>query len=245
MRYKITISYHGADFFGWQYQPDKISVQGILEEKLAILNGAPIQIWGCGRTDSGVHALGQVAHFDYDGALPAYKLQASLNGMVKPHRVAITEITPIDSEFHARFSAKMRHYIYRVWAHQSPPILCADFVWFVPHQLNTNAIKTASQFLIGTHNFQSFRAKNCQALSPIKTLNRLDIDFDGKEIKFSLSAKSFLYHQVRNIIGTLIDIGKGRWQASAIKEMLDAQNRAAAGPTAPPHGLCFQGVDYD
>ncbi len=244
VRYKITIQYHGADFLGWQYQPTGMTVQEILEKNLTILHRAPVAVWGSGRTDSGVHARAQCAHFDWDSPLPAHKIMQSFNGMAKPYRVAISHIETTHTQFHARFDAKMRYYTYRLWYSPTPPIFERDFVWHQPHHFSLTAMQTAGQLLLGHHDFSAFRAKNCQAQSPVKTMSGCHITDTGAEILFQFNAKSFLYNQVRNMVGSLVDVGRGRTSVDEFQAIFASCNRALAGQCAPPQGLIFERVEY-
>ncbi len=244
VRYKITIQYHGADFLGWQYQHTGMTVQEILEKNLTILHRAPVAVWGSGRTDSGVHARAQCAHFDWASPLPAHKIVQSFNGMARPYRVAITHIEPTHDNFHARFDAKMRYYTYRLWHIPTPPIFEQDFVWHQPYPFSLSAMQAAGQLLVGHHDFSAFRAKDCQAQSPIKTMSACKISQNGNEIWFQFQARSFLYNQVRNMVGSLVDVGRGRTSVDQFQAIFESRNRALAGQCAPAQGLIFERVDY-
>ena len=219
MRYKLTLEYDGTNILGWQRQLDGPSVQEYLETVLETLSGIHTEVAAAGRTDAGVHALGQVAHIDFD-----------------THTVS--------SDFHARFSAVGRGYIYRILNRRAPSVLLQNRVWWVPVELDVDKMRQGASYLIGHHDFTSFRAAACQAKSPVKTLDKLDIDQQADEIIFTAEAKSFLHHQVRNMVGTLKLVGEGKLQPEDIKSILDARNRSSAGATAPACGLYLTKVIY-
>ncbi|MBE6452306.1 MAG: tRNA pseudouridine(38-40) synthase TruA [Alphaproteobacteria bacterium] len=248
MRYKITIEYDGTDTLGWQRQLDGPSIQEYLENALTNLSPDKqlIPIQGAGRTDCGVHAIAQVAHFDLERNIEDWKLRDALNYHLRELNapVAILEVEQVSHEFNARFSAKGRSYIYRILNRRSPTILKKNRVWWVPVELDIEAMQQASTFLLGHHDFSSFRAAACQAKSPIKTLDKLDIYRQKDEIIFEVEAKSFLHHQVRNIVGTLKLVGEGSITPLKVKEILEAKDRKAAGPTAPACGLYLSRVWY-
>lgn len=246
-RYRLTVEYDGGAFNGWQRQgEDRPSVQGAIEMAAAHLNGGePPTLHAAGRTDSGVHASGQVAHFDMSREISGLGLRDALNFHLKPQPVAILEAAPVRESFHARFSAVGRHYRYRMLDRRPPPALEAGRVWHVDRPLDVGAMTAATRVLVGTHDFTSFRATQCQAKSPVKTLDRLDVVRVGEEIHVFADARSFLHNQVRIIVGTLRLVGEGRWTPADVEAALAARARAAAGPTAPPEGLVLTGVDYD
>lgn len=246
-RWKLTIEYDGRAFSGWQRQADGIiSVQQVIEEAIRKFNGdAPVRLHVAGRTDAGVHARGQVAHVDLARTMEPGTLQGALNFHVRPHPISILAVEAVPETFHARFSATMRHYMYRLTTRRAPLALDTGRLWHVPSDLDVSAMRQGAAHLIGRHDFNSFRATSCQAKSPIRSLDRFDISEDGDEIAFAVSAQSFLHHQVRNMVGTLVEVGKGKWQPGDVKVALDARDRSAAGPTAPPDGLYFMRVDYD
>ncbi len=243
-RWKITIEYDGAGFVGWQRQENGLSVQQVLEEAIEKFAQQRATLFAAGRTDSGVHALGQVGHFDLDKDADAATVRDALNYHCKPHSVAVLEAEAVGEGFHARFSAKSRHYLYRILARRAPPALDRGHVWHVPVPLDADVMHKAARVLVGNHDFSSFRAAECQADSPVKTLDVLDVRLVGEEIHLVVSARSFLHNQVRILTGTLKLVGEGKWTAEDMRQALEARDRAAAGPTAPPDGLYLTRVDY-
>ncbi len=243
-RYKIIVEYDGGGFVGWQRQDNGVTVQQALEEAIAGFSGERAVVFGAGRTDSGVHAMGQVAHFDLERTFPPYTVQAAINQLVKPHGVAVLNAQEVDGEFHAQFSAKERRYLYRILNRRPPAVLDKGRVWWAPRPLDADAMHAAAQGLLGHHDFTTFRASMCQAKSPMRTLDQLDVVREGDEIRVHARAPSFLHHQVRNLVGTLVLVGDGRWTAERVREALDARDRSAGGPTAPPTGLYLVEVVY-
>lgn len=243
-RYKLLIEYDGSGFVGWQRQKNGLSVQHVVETALAKLYGTPVILYAAGRTDAGVHATGQVAHFDGPRAYAADKVRDALNHFMKPSAVAILSAEQVDDQFHARFSAIGRAYLFRILNRKSPPTLDQTRVWWVPVPLDAAAMQAGAQFLVGHNDFTSFRATECQAKSPMKTLDVLDVVRVGDEIHITAAARSFLHHQVRNMVGTLKLVGMGSWTPRDVKTALDAKLRAAGGPTSPPDGLYLTGVRY-
>lgn len=243
-RYKLTIEYDGSGFVGWQRQSNGPSVQGTVEEALAHLYQEDLTLFAAGRTDAGVHATGQVGHFDGPGNLSADKVRDALNHHMRPLPVAILASEMVDDDFHARFSATGRAYLFRILNRKAPPTLEQKRVWWVPVKLNAEAMHEAAQHLLGHHDFTTFRATECQANSPMKTLDRLDVSRVGDEIHVTTAARSFLHHQVRNMVGTLKLVGMGSWKPADVKRALEAKSRAAGGPTCPPDGLYLTGVRY-
>ncbi|NKB48851.1 MAG: tRNA pseudouridine(38-40) synthase TruA [Alphaproteobacteria bacterium] len=243
-RYKLVLEYDGAPFVGWQRQDNGPSVQGEVEAAVAAFCGEQVNVYGAGRTDSGVHALGQVAHFDIGRETTGDTVRDALNHYLRKAPVTILDAAVVGDDFHARFTAERRHYLYRILNRRPPPALDRDKVWWVPKIVDVEAMHDAAQVLVGPHDFSSFRATSCQAKSPEKTLDRLDVMRDGAEIHVTATSQSFLHHQVRNMVGTLMLVGDGRWTAGDVQVALDARDRAAAGPTAPPEGLYLVGVDY-
>ena len=246
MRYKLTIEYDGTSLLGWQRQLDGPSVQQYLEEILAKLNGFHREIVSAGRTDAGVHALGQVAHIDLEREMEPWKIREAFNGNLQAAEVPVSvlAVEAVDANFNARFSAKKRAYIYRILNRRAPSPLLHNRVWWVPRPLDIELMRQGAQYLLGHHDFSSFRAAACQAKSPIKTLDKLDISAQGEEVIFNVEARSFLHHQVRNFVGTLKLVGEGRLTPEDVKRILEAKNRSAAGPTAPASGLYLARVEY-
>ena len=244
MRYRVTLEYDGGGFVGWQRQDNGASVQGTLEDAIEKLTGERVTVHGAGRTDAGVHALGQVAHFDIAKELPGDKVRDALNHFVRPAAIAVLDATKAAADFHARFSATGRHYLYRILTRRPPPVLEAGKVWHVAHTLDAEAMHQAAQALTGQHDFTTFRAAECQAKSPVKTLDRLDVRRAADEIHVEASARSFLHHQVRSLVGSLKLVGEGRWRAADLADALAAKDRARCGPVAPPDGLYLVKVDY-
>lgn len=243
-RYRLVIEYDGAPFVGWQRQDNGPSVQGALEGAIEKLSGARVTVTGAGRTDAGVHALGQVAHFDLEKIFAAAKLRDALNFHLKPHPVSVLAAQETDGDFHARFSATARHYLFRILNRRSPPALERGKVWPVMAPLDAEAMAAGAQHLVGQHDFTTFRAAECQAASPVKTLDYLHVFRRGEEIHIEAGARSFLHHQMRSIAGTLKLVGQGKWQPRDVKRALEARDRAACGPVAPPGGLYLVKVDY-
>jgi len=247
-RFKLTVEYDGRGLVGWQRQDNGPSVQQLLEEAGEKLAGHPVAIMAAGRTDAGVHASGQVAHIDIDKELTADRVRDGLNfWLVKENpapQVAVVKAELAPTDFHARFSAIGRRYCYRIVNRRAPLTTLRGLAWQVPKKLDAAAMHEAAQRLIGHHDFSSFRAVECQAASPMKTLDRLDVVRDGDEILFHAAARSFLHHQVRNMVGSLKWVGEGRWSADDLAAALQARDRRAGGPTAPPDGLTLTGVVY-
>ncbi|CUX80643.1 MAG: tRNA pseudouridine38-40 synthase TruA [Roseibaca calidilacus] len=247
-RYALKIEYDGRPFCGWQRQRDLPSVQGAVEAALARLDADVPSIAAAGRTDTGVHATGQVAHCDMTRDWDAFRLGEALNHHLKPLPVAILACAAVDEDFHARFSALERRYTFRLLSRRAPPALDTGFVWHIRHPLDVQAMRDGAAHLIGLHDFTTFRASQCQAQSPVKTLDALQIEaFDipgGVEYRFHLRARSFLHNQVRSIVGTLERVGAGAWTPDDVKTALEARDRAACGPVSPPDGLCLTGVSY-
>ncbi len=246
MRYKITIEYDGTNLLGWQKQNEGVSVQYFLEEALKGFSHQDIEVFGAGRTDAGVHATGQVAHFDLDTTMDLFHLREAFNARLRilEAPVSVLEIEEVSDEFHARFSAVGRGYIYRILNRRAPTVLEVNRVWTVGYPLDVDKMREGAKYLLGNHDFSSFRGAGCQALSPIKTLDKLDIIKDGDEIKFIVEARSFLYHQVRNIVGTLKSVGDGKLTPEDVKIILEAKDRSKAGATAPACGLYLNKVMY-
>ena len=245
-RWALLIEYDGAPFVGWQMQQSGVSVQQVLETAAARLaGGAAVGSIVAGRTDAGVHAAGQVAQIDLPDGLSADKLRDALNFHMKPHPVVVLRAAPAPEGWNARFSAVARHYRYRILDRRARPALDAGRVWHVPHRLDAEAMHRAAQHLLGRHDFTSFRAASCQANSPLRTLDRLDVARIGDMVEVIAVARSFLHHQVRNMVGTLKLVGIGQWDEARVGAALAACDRGAAGPTAPPEGLCLMAVRYE
>jgi tRNA pseudouridine38-40 synthase len=243
-RYKLVLEYDGAPFRGWQRQSNGPSVQASLEAAVAAFCGEEVQVVAAGRTDAGVHARGQVAHLDLGREVSVETLRNALNHHLKPQPVVVLEASAVDPDFHARFAARMRHYRYRIVNRRAPLALERGRAWLVPCRLDAEMMHEAGQRLVGQHDFTSFRSALCQARSPVKTLAQLSVVRCGDEIELWARARSFLHHQVRNMVGTLKLVGAGRWPVERIDAVLAARDRAAAGPTAPACGLCLMQVDY-
>ncbi|WMT87445.1 tRNA pseudouridine(38-40) synthase TruA [Pelagibacterium sp. 26DY04] len=243
-RYKLTIEYDGTPFVGWQRQADAMSIQEALEEAIEKFSGEAVRTQTAGRTDAGVHARGQVAHFDLTRAWDPFRISEALNYHLRPHPIAILACEDVGGDFEARFSATARHYEYRILNRRARPALEEHKVWHVPVPLDAEAMDRAAQVLVGRHDFTTFRSAQCQANSPLRTLNRLNVTREGDAIVITTSARSFLHHQVRSMTGSLKLVGEGRWSADDLKEALEARDRARCGPMAPAAGLYLMRVDY-
>jgi tRNA pseudouridine38-40 synthase len=243
-RFKFTLEYDGSDFVGWQRQDNGMSVQQALEEAVFKTCAETVTAHAAGRTDAGVHATGQVVHVDIEKEFTPDKIQAALNFHLKPWPVAIIQSEIAPSDFHARFSATGRAYLYRIVNRRPPLALDEGRAWLVNAPLDAAAMHGAAQVLVGKHDFSTFRASLCQAQSPVKTLTRLDVSRAGEEIFIMAEARSFLHHQVRNMVGTLRLVGEGKWTTADVRRALEARDRTKGGPTAPPHGLYLTAVRY-
>ncbi len=245
-RYRLLVEYDGTPYVGWQRQENGLSVQGALEQAVLTLTGETVSIRGAGRTDSGVHALGQVAHVDLVRAWDTRKLRNALNAHLKlaGERVAVLAADAVPDGFDARFSAIRRHYLYRIISRPAPLALESGRAWWVPKALDANAMHAAAQRLVGHHDFTSFRSAHCQAASPVRTLDRLDVTRAGDLIEIRATAQSFLHNQIRSFAGTLKLAGEGKWTPDDVQAVLEARDRKACGPVAPPEGLFFLQVDY-
>jgi tRNA pseudouridine38-40 synthase len=243
-RYRLTLEYDGGGFTGWQRQDNGPSIQGALEDAIAKLSGLRVTLFGAGRTDAGVHARGQVAHFDLEKDFPPDVVRDALNAHLRPHPIAVLDAALASADFHARFSALARHYEYRILCRRAPPALERGQVWHVARALDASAMHDAAQALVGRHDFTTFRAIHCQAKSPVKTLDRLDVSERNGEIVIYARARSFLHHQVRSMVGSLRLVGEGKWHVRDIARVLEARNRAACGVVAPAQGLTLTRVDY-
>jgi len=243
-RYKLTLEYDGTPYHGWQRQDDVPSVQQVLEEACSSYVATPTEVFCAGRTDAGVHARGQVVHVDFPEARNPYSILRGLNTLMLPHPVVVTEVEPVSAEFNARMSASKRHYEYRIINRVARLALDEYRAWYIRKPLDVDAMQAGAQHLIGHHDFTSFRDSNCQAKHPRRTLDTLTLERRDDEIFVRCSSKSFLHHQVRNMVGTLALVGHGKWTPNDVKKALDARDRRAAGPTAPAHALYFMRVDY-
>ncbi len=247
-RYALKIEYHGAPFVGWQRQIDLPSVQGAIESALSRLQPGDHTIAAAGRTDAGVHALAQVAHCDLTREWDPFRLSEALNFHLKPLPVAILDVVRVADDWHARFSANERRYLFRLLSRRASATHQNGLVWQVKHDLDLDLMRKGAEFLVGNHDFTTFRSTICQAKSPVKTLDRLDITQievnGGIETRFSLSARSFLHNQVRSFVGTLERVGAASWAPEDVKTALEARSRAACGPVCPPQGLYMSGVGY-
>ncbi len=241
-RYKIILEYDGTDLIGWQENRQGPSVQSLIKDAIEKFCGMRPDVVAAGRTDAGVHAVAMVAHFDLDGDWTGDTVMRALNFYLTGAPVSVLDCQIVGNEFNARFSCIARHYKYIVLNRRAPAVLNKNRMWWVPRPLDINAMRASAQRLLGQHDFTSFRATQCQAKSPIKTLDKCEIVQRGDEITFNFSARSFLHHQVRNIVGTLVEIGLGK--PYDIDEIFAAKNRSAAGPTAPACGLYFMAADY-
>lgn len=248
-RYALKIEYDGAPFAGWQRQKDHPSVQQAVEEALQRLEPDFTSIAAAGRTDAGVHAWAQVAHCDLKRDWDPFRLSEALNFHLKPLPIAIVAVAGVSENFHARFSAIERRYVFRLIARRAPVVHDRGRVWQVGHQLDLAAMRAGAAYLVGHHDFTTFRSSECQANSPVKTLDELQIEElaypQGAEFRFHLSARSFLHNQVRSFVGTLERVGAGSWAPRDVREALEARERAACGPVCPPQGLYLGGVRYD
>jgi tRNA pseudouridine38-40 synthase len=243
-RFKLILEYDGAPFVGWQRQENGLSVQEALEDAILAMTGERATAHGAGRTDAGVHALGQVAHFDLERDWEPFRLGEGLNAHLVAHPVAILRAERAASDFDARRSALARHYLYRIANRRAPLALDKGRVWRVKPRLNAEAMHEAARVLVGRHDFSTFRDAQCQAKSPIRTLDRLDVKREGDEVLFETSALSFLHRQVRSMVGSLVDVGSGRWSAGDLKAALIAADRCRCGQVAPASGLYLARVDY-
>jgi len=243
-RYKLMLEYDGTPFVGWQVQENGPSVAGALAEAIERFAGERAEPAGAGRTDAGVHALGQVAHVDLSKDWDGEVVRDALNAHLRPRPIAVLSAERAADDFHARFSAKARHYCYRIVNRRADLALERDRAWRIGKPLEATAMHAAAQILVGHHDFTTFRSSECQAKSPNKTLDRLAVTRDGEEIRIEASARSFLHNQVRSMVGSLALVGEGRWRADDLAKALAARDRAACGPVAPAHGLYLVRVDY-
>ncbi|HVY58395.1 MAG TPA: tRNA pseudouridine(38-40) synthase TruA [Xanthobacteraceae bacterium] len=243
-RYKLVLEYDGTPFVGWQIQENGPSVQAAVTAAAYAFCGHEVTISGAGRTDAGVHALGQVAHVDFEKAWDADTVRDALNAHLRPHPIAVLSAEPVADDFDARFSARRRHYVYRILNRRADLALDRHRAWRVPRPLDTATMHVAAQRLVGRHDFTTFRSVECQAKSPLKTLDRLDVARNGDVVEVKASARSFLHHQVRSMVGSLVLVGDGKWTSDDLAAALAARDRRACGPVAPPDGLYLAAVDY-
>ncbi len=243
-RFKLTIEYDGTPYVGWQAQNNGLSVQASLEEAVRKFCGEKVRIFAAGRTDAGVHALGQIAHVDIEAPHDADTVRDGLNFHLKPSPIAVLSAEEVTEDFHARFSALKRHYLYRIIARRAPVTLLRNRVWNVYQSLDVASMHEAAQCLVGKHDFTTFRASLCQAKSPVKTIDKISVAPVGDEIHMTVSARSFLHNQVRSFAGSLKMVGTGKWSAAELKSALEGKDRSHCGPVAPAHGLYLVSVDY-
>ncbi len=243
-RYKLTLEYDGTPFVGWQMQENGASVQGRLAEAIKAFSGEETIPRGAGRTDAGVHALGQIAHFDLAKDWACDKVRDALNAQLRPDPISVLACEPAPDGFEARFSANARHYLYRIVNRRSPLALERERAWQVIQPLDAAIMHAAAQVLIGHHDFTTFRSTECQAPSPMKTLDRLTVSRHGEEVRIEALARSFLHNQVRSMVGSLKLVGDGKWTANNLQQALEARDRSACGPVAPSCGLYLMKVDY-
>lgn len=244
-RWKLTIEYSGKPYCGWQRQDGQPSVQQEIEEAIQKFSQQEVRIQGAGRTDTGVHALGQVAHFDLEyREISAFDIAKAINAHLKPQPIVILKAEEVDAEFHARFHATNKLYRYKIVNRAMPLAIDQNLAWQVYRPLDADAMHDAAQLLVGQHDFTTFRDSECQAKTPIRTLDRIELKRDGENITMEVEAKSFLHHQVRNTIGTLILVGEGKWTKADFKKAFEAKDRTKGGITAPADGLYLVRIDY-
>jgi tRNA pseudouridine38-40 synthase len=243
-RWRLTIEYDGSPFMGWQRQDHGPSVQQALEEALARMTGERPGVHAAGRTDAGVHALAMSAHVDIEKTLTEHRLREGVNALVRPHPISVLSAELVADDWHARFSCIGRRYLYRVLNRRAPPALDRGRVWHVAVPLDVAAMAEGAAFLVGRHDFTTFRSVHCQSDSPVKTLDRLEVARAGDEIRIEAAARSFLHHQVRSMVGCLALVGRGQWKPADIGAALGARDRSALGFNAPPHGLYFVEASY-
>lgn len=243
-RYKLTIEYDGTPFVGWQRQADALSVQEALETAIEAFSGEAVRTQTAGRTDAGVHARGQVAHFDLEREWDPFRVSEALNFHLKPHPIVILNCEAVGEDFEARFSATARHYRYVILNRRARPSLDVDKVWHVAVPLDEKAMHAAAQTILGRHDFTTFRSAQCQANSPLRTLDRLDVRREDDLVILEASARAFLHHQVRSMTGSLKLVGEGRWPVGDLRAALDAKDRSRCGAMAPSSGLYLMAIDY-
>ena len=243
-RFALTIEYDGRPFMGWQRQDHGPSVQQAVEEAITAITGQEVRIHTAGRTDAGVHALAMRAHFELETKLTEFRLMEGINARLRPQPVAILALEEVSEEWHARFSCRGRRYLYKITNRRAPLTLDKGQSWQIAQPLDTDAMHNAAQILVGEHDFTTFRSVQCQAKSPIKTLDKISVTRFGEEIEIEVSARSFLHHQVRSFVGCLKMVGTGKWSASDLRDALEAKDRDALGYNAPPDGLYFVEAIY-
>ncbi|MEM8920234.1 MAG: tRNA pseudouridine(38-40) synthase TruA [Pseudomonadota bacterium] len=243
-RYKFILEYDGGPFAGWQRQADALSVQEALERAAEAIDGAPVVMWGAGRTDAGVHALGQVAHADFTKALPPGKMRDAMNAHLRPHPIAVLSAEVVNADFNARFDARERRYLYRMIDRRPHLTVSRGRIWRIPQKLDAELMHSAAQAMVGLHDFSTFRDAQCQAKSPVKTLDEISVARLGDEVHVRCVAQSFLHRQVRSIVGSLAEVGRGKQDVSYIAKILAEARREACGPVAPPDGLYLTDVVY-
>ncbi len=248
-RYALKIEYHGAPFHGWQRQEGLPTVQGTIEHAISLIDQSCEGIQGAGRTDTGVHGLAQVAHVDMSEPWDTFRLSEALNYHLKKHQIAILDAVEVDPDFHARFSAKLRHYYFRLLSRRAPATHEAGLIWQIKHKLDVEAMRAGAAHLIGHHDYTTFRSTMCQAQSPVKSIDGIEIELrempHQREYFFHIKARSFLHNQVRSIVGTLERVGAGSWEPDDVRVALEAKDRASCGPVCPAHGLYLAQVDYE
>ena len=243
-KYKLTIEYDGTEYFGWQRQAEFKSIQDTVECAIKALCGEEVELYAAGRTDTGVHATGQVAHFEMSKEFPAWQVCEAINFHLQKEKIVILKAEEVDQNFHARFSAQQRAYCYKILQRQPRPVLDKNRVWQVRQNLDVGAMKEAISILVGYHDFSSFRASGCQATTPQITVDEISIEVQGDYLLLYIKARSFLYHMVRNIVGSVVEVGKGKISIGEFKKIFEAKDRRLAGVTAPACGLYFIEVVY-
>ena len=243
-RWRLTIEYDGGPFMGWQRQEHGPSVQQTLEEALERMTGQRAAFTAAGRTDAGVHAFAMPVHVDVTKSLTSHRLREGLNALVRPQPISVLEVEEVADDWHARFSCTGRRYLYRILNRRAPPALDRGRAWHIAVPLDIEAMQQGAAMLVGRHDFTTFRSVQCQSDSPVKTLDRLDVSRVGEEVHVEATARSFLHHQVRSMVGCLALVGRGQWKPGDIGKALEARDRAALGLNAPPHGLYFAGAIY-
>ena len=243
-RWRLTIEYDGTPFMGWQRQDHGPTIQQALEEAAGRMTGEPVQCLAAGRTDAGVHALAMTAHCTIEKDLTSHRLRDGLNALLRPHPVSVLAAEPVADDWHARFSCVGRRYLYRILNRRAPPALNTNRVWHIAQPIDVAAMQEGAAHLVGRHDFTTFRSAHCQSDSPVKTLDRLDVDRAGDEVRIQAAARSFLHHQVRSMVGCLAMVGRGQWLPEDMRKALEAKDRAALGLNAPPRGLYFVEAIY-